>query len=60
MKTSIDIPEVLLLEVMELTKAKTKRQAVVLALEEMIAVTKRKRLIAMKGYIDLDTLRGRK
>ena len=64
MKTPIDIPEALLLEVMEITKAKTKRQAVILALEDMITVAKRKRLIAMKGTIDLgidlDSLRGRK
>ncbi len=49
---------------MKITGATTKSQAVKLALEEKIAITKRKRLINMKGSIDLDldldVLRDRK
>lgn len=54
MRTTIEIPEELLKEVMKITGATTKSQAVKLALEEKIALTKRKRLITMKGSIDLD------
>lgn len=64
MRTTIDIPEELLKEVMKITGATTKSQAIKLALEEKIAITKRKRLITMKGSIDLDldldVLRDRK
>lgn len=64
MRTTIDIPEELIKEVMKITGATTKSQAIKLALEEKIAVTKRKRLITMKGSIDLDldldVLRDRK
>lgn len=64
MRTTIDIPEVLLSEVIKITGAETKRKAVILALENLVAAAKRKRLITMKGYIDLDidleTLRKRK
>lgn len=64
MRTTIDIPEELLKEVMKITGATTKSQAIKLALEEKIAITKRKRLINMKGSIDLDldldVLRDRK
>lgn len=64
MRTTIEIPEELLKEVMKITGATTKSQAIKLALEEKIAITKRKRLIAMKGSIDLDldfdVLRDRK
>ncbi|KPQ16499.1 type II toxin-antitoxin system VapB family antitoxin [Algoriphagus sp. NF] len=54
MRTTIDIPEELLKEVMKITGASTKSQAVKLVLEEKIAQNKRKRLISMKGTIDLD------
>lgn len=57
MRTTIDIPEELLKEVMKIIGATPKSQAIKLALEEKIAITKRKRLITMKGSIDLDVLR---
>jgi len=64
MRTTIEIPEELLKEVMKITGATTKSQAIKLALEDKIAQTKRMRLIAMKGSIDLDldldVLRDRK
>ena len=59
----MDIPEKLIKEAMELTGARTKSQLIREALEEQIAGIKIKRLITLKGTvdlgIDLDTLRGR-
>ncbi len=63
MRTTLDIPEELIAEAMDLTKAKTKSQLIKEALEGHIMRIKRKRLIALKGTldldIDLDTLRDR-
>jgi hypothetical protein len=63
MRTTLEIPENLILEIMKLTGAKTKNQAIKEALESQIKLIKRKRLISMKGTvdleIDLDTLRDR-
>jgi len=54
MRTTIQIPQELLLEVMKITGAKTKSQAVKLALEDTVARAKRKKLITMQGTIDLN------
>ena len=54
MRTTLDIPEELINEVMILTGSTTKSQAVRLALEEMINRAKRKRLLTFKGKLDLD------
>ncbi|WP_339704356.1 type II toxin-antitoxin system VapB family antitoxin [Algoriphagus aquimarinus] len=54
MRTTLDIPAELLDEIMELTGAATKNQAVREVLEEQIKLIKRKRLLKMKGTIDLD------
>jgi len=54
MRTTLDIPAELLDEIMELTGAATKNQAVREVLEEQIKLMKRKRLLTMKGTIDLD------
>lgn len=63
MRTTLDIPEKLIEEAMLLTGAKTKSQLIRQALEEQILRVKRKRLITLKGTInlsiDLDTLRDR-
>lgn len=63
MRITIEIPENLILEIMKLTGAKTKNQAIKEALESQIKLIKRKRLISMKGTVDLeinlDTLRDR-
>lgn len=63
MRTTLDIPEKLIDEAMALTGAKTKSQLIREALEEQILRVKRKRLITLKGTIDLgidlDVLRGR-
>jgi len=64
MRTTLDIPESLLHEAMEISGATTKSQVIKQALEEMIQVKKRKRLLAYKGKlnldIDLDILRDRR
>jgi Arc/MetJ family transcription regulator len=64
MRTTLDIPESLILEVMEITNSKTKSDAVKMALESLIHLHKVKTLLSFKGKIDLDvdidTLRGRK
>lgn len=54
MRTTLDIPAELLDEIMGLTGAATKNQAVREVLEEQIKLMKRKRLLTMKGTIDLD------
>ncbi|MFC4870693.1 type II toxin-antitoxin system VapB family antitoxin [Negadavirga shengliensis] len=63
MRTTLDIPEKLIMEAMRLTGAKTKSQLIKEALEDQIARIKRKRLLTFKGSIDLgidlDKLRGR-
>ena len=50
----MDIPEKLIEEAMELTGARTKSQLIREALEAQIAGIKRKRLITLKGSVDLD------
>lgn len=63
MRTTLDIPAELLDEIIKLTGAATKNQAVREVLEEQIKLMKRKRLLTMKGTIgldlDLDSLRDR-
>ncbi|WP_073096609.1 type II toxin-antitoxin system VapB family antitoxin [Cyclobacterium lianum] len=54
MRTTLEIPEKLIKEAMELTGAKTKSQLIKEALEDQIARIKRKRLISYKGTIDLE------
>lgn len=64
MRTTLDIPKELIEEAMEVTGAKTKSQLIKDALQEQINRSKRKKLIALKGTvdldIDLDILRDRK
>ncbi|MEX0609693.1 MAG: type II toxin-antitoxin system VapB family antitoxin [Balneolaceae bacterium] len=54
MRTTLDIPKKLMDEAMEATGAKTKSQMIKDALKAQINQAKRKRLIALKGSIDLD------
>jgi Arc/MetJ family transcription regulator len=54
MKTTIDLPEKLLNEAMQITGSKTKIDAIKKALQSVIDQEKRKRLINFKGKIDLD------
>jgi Arc/MetJ family transcription regulator len=54
MRTTLDIPEALIKEVMKITGAKTKSQAITEALKAQIKRAKRQRLLSFKGKIDLN------
>lgn len=64
MRTTLDIPKELIDEAMKVTGASTKSQLIKQVLQAEIDRTKRKRLIARKGTLDLDvdleTLRDRR
>jgi len=63
MRTTLDLPEDLLLKAMSLSQIKTKTQVITTALQEMIRKSEISDLKSFKGKvdldIDLDTLRGR-
>lgn len=63
MKTSLDLPDDLIKEAMQLTDSKTKTKVIVLALQELIKKNKVADLKSYKGAfdldIDLDSLRNR-
>jgi len=63
MRTTIDIPEDLINEAMNLTKSPTKTALIKIALSNIIQKNKVKNLKSFKGKvdlgIDLDTLRNR-
>lgn len=64
MRTTLDLPEELIKETMRLTGAKTKTEAIKMAMEELINHNKRMKLLELEGSIpdmdiDLDVLRGR-
>jgi len=63
MRTTLDLPEDLIKQVMKILETKTKSDAIKKALEEVIRIHKVKRLAQYRGKIDLDldldTLRGR-
>ena len=54
MRTTLDIPENLLSEAMEVTKARTKTEVIKFALENIIRKNKLKELKNYKGKLDLD------
>ena len=54
MRTTLDIPEELIKEAMNVTGATTKSQLIKTALSDLIQKAKRQRLISFKGKIDLD------
>ncbi|MEQ8239659.1 MAG: type II toxin-antitoxin system VapB family antitoxin [Cyclobacteriaceae bacterium] len=54
MRTTLDLPEELIKEALEITGAKTKSQLIKDALENQIRQIKRQRLLTFKGKIDLD------
>ncbi|MBN1294271.1 MAG: type II toxin-antitoxin system VapB family antitoxin [Candidatus Latescibacteria bacterium] len=64
MRTTLDIPENLLLEAMKVTRARTKTEAIKFALENIIQKNKIKQLKKYRGKvvldIDLDVMRKRK
>lgn len=61
MRTNIDLDDSLVKEAMELTKIKTKKEIVRLALKELISLYKRKSLIHYRGKLkwegNLDEMR---
>lgn len=61
MRTSLNLPDELIKEAMQLTDAKTKTKVIVLALQELIKKNKVAGLKSYKGTIDMDmdTLRNR-
>jgi Arc/MetJ family transcription regulator len=63
MRTTLDLPEKLMLEAMEVAHVKTKTNVIILALKELIRKSKVSDLKKFRGKvdldIDLDVLRGR-
>jgi len=53
MRTTLDLPEDLLNEAMEVAPAKTKTKAIILALQELIRKRNISKLKTYKGKIDL-------
>jgi len=64
MRTTLDLPEELVVEAMKATDIKTKTKVIITALEQLITKTKISEIKKYKGKvdldIDLDELRGRK
>jgi Arc/MetJ family transcription regulator len=53
-RTNIDIDEKLMAEAMKYTKAKTKKEAVVIALEDIVQRHKQLGMLELRGKIDGD------
>ncbi len=64
MRTTIDLPEELIFEAMELTKIQTKTKVITTALEDLIRQYKIREIKSYGGKIDLDidldSVRGRR
>jgi Arc/MetJ family transcription regulator len=54
MRTTLDLPEDLLSEAMEVAHAKTKTKVIIMALQELVRKRNIAKLTAYKGKIDLD------
>ena len=54
MRTTLDLPEDLLKEAMQLSNTRTKTSTVILSLQELINKRKIERLRELKGKLDLD------
>lgn len=63
MRTTLDLPESLILEVQEILSTNTKTETIIEALKKVAQLHKRQQLIYFRGAIDLDInmdkLRGR-
>ena len=63
MRTTLDLPEELIKEAMNITHTQTKTRVIIKALEELIRKTKISEIKNYKGKldldIDLDSIRGR-
>jgi len=55
MRTTLDLPEDLLIEAMKVTEIKTKTKVIITALEELIRKSKISEIKQYKGAIDLNT-----
>jgi hypothetical protein len=64
MRTTLDLPEDLVVEAMKVSDIKTKTKVIITALEQLIKKSKISEIKKYKGQIDLDVdldeLRGRK
>jgi len=64
MRTTLDLPEDLVIEAMKTTDIKTKTKVIITALEQLIKKAKISEIKKYKGKVDLDIdldgLRGRK
>ena len=64
MRTTLDLPDKLVDEAMQVTRIKTKTKVIIVALEQLIRRTKLSEIKEFKGKIDLgidlETIRGRK
>ena len=64
MRTTLDLPENLVNEAMEVTQIKTKTKVIITALEQLIRRAQLSEIKEFKGKInidiDVDSLRGRK
>ena len=54
MRTTLDLPEVLLRKAMKTTQIKTKTKVIIIALEELIQKNKISELKKFKGKVDFD------
>ena len=54
MRTTLDIPQHLLVEVQRLSEAPTRREAVIIAMEDYLRRQRLKRVIAAAGELDFD------
>jgi metal-responsive CopG/Arc/MetJ family transcriptional regulator len=55
MRTTIDIPEHLLDEVQRTTEASTRKEAILIALEDYVSRHRLRRIIEAAGTLDFDT-----
>jgi len=54
MRTTLDLPENLLSEAMEVAHTKTKTKVIIMALQELVRKRNIAKLTAYKGKVDLD------
>lgn len=54
MKTTLDLPDELMKEAMQLTEIKTKTEVIIVALQELIQKNKVAELRSYKGKVNLD------
>ncbi len=58
MRATLNIPDDLIKEVQRITGAKSKTEAIVISMEEMVRQKKVKNLMALRGKIKIDDLTG--